>query len=525
MRVERKMRKIKKILMIGIAVALTFSGISIEADDCNPTVQLPSGYVTMLAELGASIYFKIYLSDVPSGFDITDGEYTGWCCQRGVFMSTGVNHTVALYSSYDTNMPDSFKDENWSKVNYILNHKQDYNLDKTHLQSVIWYYTHVNYKLPSDTASDADVQRLISNVDENGSDFCPEPGDVIAILVSCDTSVQRTFLELYLPEPGENGNGSIPDEGNVSNHAPTADAFPGEPYQGFVNSEMIFDGSQSYDMDGDIVSWYWDFGDGTNKTGETVTYIYSSPGSYKVILTVTDDDGAMDSYSTVASIIEPGSPPTNPIVNGTKIGHKNTEYLYTAVSTDFDNHTIRYVFDWDDGANITMTSFFENGTIGNATHNWTEAGVYLVKVYAEDELKFSSNTTEIMVLIDVDIEFIDDEIKGYLIDYEKDEIYNVFYNNETGEKTGVEQQENGTYLIDIDEDGKWDYTYNSETNTLSKYVQEKDETNDDSIWYALGVGVILAIILLIIISLAKKKGKKPGYGYVPNKYSKKQRKR
>ena len=254
---------------------------------------------------------------------------------------------------------------------------------------------------------------------------------------------------------------------------------------------------------------------------ETVTYIYSSPGSYKVILIVTDDDGATDSYSTVASIIEPGSPPTDPIVNGTKIGHKNIEYLYTAVSTDFDNHTIRYIFDWDDGANITMTSFFENGTIGNATHNWTEAGVYLVKVYAEDELKFTSNTTEIMVLIDVDIEFIDDEIKGYLIDYEKDEIYNVFYNNATGEKTGVEQQENGTYLIDIDEDGKWDYTYDSETNTLSKYVQEKDETNNNSIWGALVLGVIIAIIILIIIYLAKKKGKKPGYGYFPNKYSKK----
>ncbi len=511
--------------MFSITAALIFSGIIVEADDCNPTVRLPSGYVTMLAELGTSIYFKMYLSDVPSGFDIADGEYQGWCCQRSVVMSRGVNHTVALYSSYDPNMPDSFKDENWSKINYILNHKQDYNLDKTHLQRVIWYYTHVNYKLPSDTASDADVQRLISNVDENGSDFCPEPGDVIAILVSCDTSVQRTFLELSLPEPEENGNGDIPYEGNISNHTPTADAFPGEPYQGFVNSEIIFDGSQSYDMDGDIVSWYWDFGDGTNKTGETVTYIYSSPGSYKVILTVTDDDGATDSYGTVAKIIQSDNPPTDPIVNGTKIGHKNTEYRYTAVSTDFDNNTIRYIFDWEDGANITMTSFFENGTIGNATHNWTEVGVYIVKVSAEDETNVTSNTTEIMVLIDVDIEFIDDEIKGYLIDYEKDGIYTVFYNNETGEKIGVEQQENGTYLIDIDEDGEWDYTYDSEMDTLSKRIQEVEETNNDLVWYALGLGMILAIILLIIISQVKKKEKKQSHSYIPEKYRKKRRKR
>jgi len=465
------------------------------------------------------VFFKMNLSDVPHGFDITDGEYLGWCVQYGIWMSRGVNHTATLYSSYDSNMPDSFQDENWSKINYVLNHKQDYNLYRMQLQTVIWYLIDDNYKLPPNPHSN--VLKMISDANENGSDFCPEPGDVIAILTSFDTSVQRTILELSLPEPGENGNGSIPDEGNISNHAPTANAFPGEPYQGFVNSEMIFDGSHSYDLDGNIVSWHWDFGDGTNETGEIVTHVYSNIGSYKVTLIVTDDDNATDSYSTMASIIPPSKPPTDPIVNGTKIGHKNTEYMYTAVSTDFDNDTIRYIFDWDDGTNITMTVFFENGTTGNATHNWTDAGAYLVKISAEDENSTTSNTTEIMVLVDVDIEFIDDVIKGYLIDYEKDGTYNVFYNNESGEKTGVEQQDNGTYLIDIDEDGKWDYTYDSEVNTLSKYVQEKDETNNDVVWYALGLGVILAIILLIIISLAKKKEKKPNHSYVPKKYRKK----
>jgi PKD repeat protein len=513
------MKSKKKILMIGIAVALAFSGINVIADDCNPTVRLPSNYATMVVEFGTNSYFKVNLSDVPPGFDITNGEYLSWCVQYGILMAKGVNHTIALYSSYDPNMPSSFQDENWSKVNYVLNHKQDYNLNRILLQKVIWYLIDENYKLPPDPVDD--VLKMISDADENGSDFCPETGDVIAILASCDTSVQRIFLELSLTEPGENGNGSIPDEGNVSNHAPTANAFLGEPYQGFVNSEMIFDGSHSYDLDGDIVSWYWDFGDGTNETGETVTHVYSYIGNYTVLLIVTDNDGATDSYSTMASIIEPGSPPTDPIVNGTKIGYKNIEYQYTAVSIDFDNHTIRYIFDWDDGTKITTTGFFENNTIVNATHNWTETGVYLLKVYAEDELKFASNNTEIMVLIDVDIEFIDDEVKGYLIDYEKDGIYNVFYNNETGGKTDVEPQDNGTYLIDIDEDGKWDYTYDSEMDTLSKYVQEKDEANNNSVWYALGLGVIISIILLIIIYLVKKKGNKPGFGYVPNKYRKK----
>src|SRR3972149_6842876 len=55
---------------------------------------------------------------------------------------------------------------------------------------------------------------------------------------------------------------------------------------------VAFDGSQSSDEDGTIVSYSWDFGDGSIGSGVTVTHTYNEPGNYKVTLTVTDDDGA-----------------------------------------------------------------------------------------------------------------------------------------------------------------------------------------------------------------------------------------
>jgi len=55
---------------------------------------------------------------------------------------------------------------------------------------------------------------------------------------------------------------------------------------------VAFDGSQSSDEDGTIVSYSWDFGDGSIGSGVTVTHSYNEPGNYKVTLTVTDDDGA-----------------------------------------------------------------------------------------------------------------------------------------------------------------------------------------------------------------------------------------
>ena len=52
-----------------------------------------------------------------------------------------------------------------------------------------------------------------------------------------------------------------------------------------------FDGSQSTDPDGQIVSYDWDMGDGATRNGITVDYCYTHPGHYTVRLTVTDNDG------------------------------------------------------------------------------------------------------------------------------------------------------------------------------------------------------------------------------------------
>ena len=58
---------------------------------------------------------------------------------------------------------------------------------------------------------------------------------------------------------------------------------------------VTFDASSSYDPDGNITTWLWDFGDLTGEYGEIVTHNYSSSGTYNVILLVIDDDGGQDS--------------------------------------------------------------------------------------------------------------------------------------------------------------------------------------------------------------------------------------
>ena len=62
-----------------------------------------------------------------------------------------------------------------------------------------------------------------------------------------------------------------------------------EETSAYPNETMIFNGGESYDPDGGtIIAYYWDFGDGTNATGQTAIHEYKTIGFYELTLVVTD---------------------------------------------------------------------------------------------------------------------------------------------------------------------------------------------------------------------------------------------
>ncbi|HET6798419.1 MAG TPA: PKD domain-containing protein [Gemmatimonadales bacterium] len=74
------------------------------------------------------------------------------------------------------------------------------------------------------------------------------------------------------------------------NQAPHAD-FDVHCFGSFCSFE-----DKSQDDDGSIVSWVWDFGDGSaTSTEPNPVHLYEDGGKFRVTLIVTDDDGAVDS--------------------------------------------------------------------------------------------------------------------------------------------------------------------------------------------------------------------------------------
>ena len=287
---------------------------------------------------------------------------------------------------------------------------------------------------------------------------------------------------------GGDGGGSLP------NNAPIADA--NGPYNEIINNAITFDGSGSNDSDGTIVSYDWTFGDGTIGKGESITHSYTAVGNYTVKLTVTDNGGQKDSDTTYAVISDkPNSPPDKPSISGNVTGKKNTNYNYNVISIDQDDDNIKYVFDWDDGTNIMVTDFVQNATAYNVMHSWANPGVYTVKVIAVDEHNYSSETAELIVLIDT---YYCGNI-GYIIDTNSDGIYDLFHSYTTGNETEIKVQ-NGGYLIDSDEDGKWDFTFDLVSGLSVYQEEEKDEETP-------GFELILILCAIALLLFLKRKNK------------------
>jgi hypothetical protein len=95
--------------------------------------------------------------------------------------------------------------------------------------------------------------------------------------------------------------------GGTNNRPPEAHATA-TPTSGTAPLVVRFDGTGSTDPDGTLVSYAWNFGDGQQGTGPTVSHSYSQPGTYTATLTVTDDGGASTSDTITLSVLPASTP-------------------------------------------------------------------------------------------------------------------------------------------------------------------------------------------------------------------------
>ena len=129
-------------------------------------------------------------------------------------------------------------------------------------------------------------------VDTGNLDWTDDSGDGVKEPL-LDVSDDAVYAPATVPGSGGGGGGGDTNTSPSASFSHTC-----------VDLACDFDGSGSSDPDGSVVGYAWDFGDGSAATGATVSHSYASAGSYTVILTVTDDEGATDSESKTVTVGE-----------------------------------------------------------------------------------------------------------------------------------------------------------------------------------------------------------------------------
>jgi parallel beta-helix repeat protein len=89
----------------------------------------------------------------------------------------------------------------------------------------------------------------------------------------------------------------------VLNVKPTAN-FRFTPYKPTINDTVEFT-DNSVDYDGTIISWSWDLGDGTTSDQPTINHKFNEGRTYKITLTVIDDDGDSDTIKMNIAVSDP----------------------------------------------------------------------------------------------------------------------------------------------------------------------------------------------------------------------------
>jgi hypothetical protein len=121
--------------------------------------------------------------------------------------------------------------------------------------------------------------------------------------------------------------------------------FTYEPTTYPVTGENVtFDASSSYDPDGTIISYEWNFGDGTTGMGMVVNHSYSLEASYDVTLQVTDNDGLSDdavaTVYTRAPLLAYISVPYHSQIDGYTCGPASLEMLFDFYGLDISQREI-----------------------------------------------------------------------------------------------------------------------------------------------------------------------------------------
>jgi PKD repeat protein len=198
-----------------------------------------------------------------------------------------------------------------------------------------------------------------------------------------------TYSVILTVTDDDGSEASTTVEVTVGNRAPISIAGPDQTTR--TGIPLRLDGRASYDVDGTIVLYKWEFGDGETATGSVVTHAFPTSKSFMVWLEVTDDDGAT-ARSNLTVAVENVKPVARITGTFTVLSGEEVK-LDGSSSYDLDGTIVDYLWDLGDGSS----------DVGRVVqHTYADVGTYIVTLTVEDDGEVTGglkDTTQVTVTV------------------------------------------------------------------------------------------------------------------------------
>lgn len=174
---------------------------------------------------------------------------------------------------------------------------------------------------------------------------------------------------------------------SVTNTAPHA-VIDAKPQSGNTPFAVHFSGTRSYDDDGSVSSYRWDFGDDTSATGDTSDHTYLRSGEYRVTLTITDNE-KQQGTAQITITAKNAPPVADARASPTSGSDPLTVTFDGSHSYDSDGSIVSYRWDFGDGA-------WENTAM--ATHEYRNLDSYTAAITVIDD-RGASTTGKVTITV------------------------------------------------------------------------------------------------------------------------------
>jgi len=224
---------------------------------------------------------------------------------------------------------------------------------------------------------------------------------------------------------------------------------------------VIFSATNSYDVDGTIVDYAWDFnGDGVfDLRGPDVTIVtntYDSPGKFSVMMKVTDDDGLQNYNSDL--IIGVGPLTVNPTASPTSgVVKLNVTFSADVIDGLGNGNMENYQWDFDDDGVFDYVSL----TTPDTTYTYTKSGDYNARIKVLSKAGEFAEAT-VAVHVEPSIPTCSMSINPSTITNAQQVRFWVSYYDNGGTIA--------MFNMDLDGDGIFEYKSNPNTASESKYI-------------------------------------------------------